>query len=1107
MARTWRRRQAADRGTSRSYAPGVQYRVLGQLEVLRDGAALDLGSPKQRVLLAALLLERGRLVPTTRLLDLLWGEDPPAAAEAGLQAYVSKLRRVLEPAREQRTAPSVLVTRGAGYALLVDDAQVDAHAFAGLAAAATAAWREQRWDASAVLARQALALHRGPLLPEMSELPFRLAEARRIDALEAACREALVVSSLARGHTTEAVAEAERWCESAPDDERALWLLVLSLHRAGRTTVALSRLRAYQEQLGELTGLDMGRDLEDLLRAVLAQDPTLERWPAGPADPAPAAAVPAQRSSGETDLVGREQETALLVAAVDRAAVATQWLVLTGPAGIGKTSLASVAAARAGRAVWARCPDDNVPAWWPLRQVVRGLGGSPDEVLVPDRGTEADAARFAVYERLSDTLLSARPSAGSLVVVVDDVQWADDASLAYLTYLAQTVDAPHTAVVLTLRDDEAPRDTVAKLLATLARRSDTQWVAVPALTSAAVAGLVARLTGEQLEPARAALLALRTGGNPLFVGEYARLPDGDRRDGAVPVAARQLLDRRLARLDPQVQSVLRTAAVIGEDFDLHVLAAATQLSMESLVECLDRAIAAHVLVEDRAGGTAYAFAHGLLRDAVLASVTAPRRQLLHRSVADVLLPARDSESLARRAGHLLAAGPVADPAQVREACAAVAADADGRQDAAVAAQWWESALSVPAPPAEQLQDELRAVRALAAAGRPDRAVARVEQAFTCALERADLAGAAALADELLHVQDGWMWTVMGEPRPPLLDRLLEALDRTAEPRERVPLLGAVAAGMHNVLGPLDARLPFVDEAARLAEQTGDPDLLMSAYGSTLKALMHIPSGIDRTRVALDRHAAAAQGVRDRRTVMELQCRTDLLLLTGEVSASLALHERTTALSDALRLPGFRAQARWASTRYAQWSGDEEHAEALLERALQLHLQTGVQYAAGANAQSLLALRRLQGRAAEVPVEHLEHTRGFNHDLWLVVRACEVGDLGRARDLLRGVPLPQEQFWGTLSTLVLLAHAVCDTGTVERAPELLRELEPCAGLVASFGHFGCAGPVDLALGRLLLLSGRREEGLARLRDARDHAEREGGAPFVRQADALLSAERV
>lgn len=1079
----------------------MQFHVLGELRVVRDGHAVDLGSRKQRVLLAALLLERGRPVPVTRLVDLLWGDEPPESADASLHSYVSRLRRVLEPDRAQSRPPEVLVTRGPGYALVVPDADLDAHVFAQHAAEASAALGTGRWDEAGDAARAAMRLWSGPLLPDLADHPFTLGERRRLDALLGSCREALVVSALARDDVSAAVAVSEQWVDAASADERAQWLLVLSLHRAGRSAEALDRLRDHREKMGERTGLDIGRELAALQASILAQDPALDFWPRTRPRPAAAAVRRAAAAPVTRELFGREEEIALLRAALEATADAAQWAVLSGTAGIGKTSLAEAVVQSAERAVWSRCPDDTVPAWWPLRQLIRNLGAAADVVLMPPPGVDADAARYVIYERIAELLRDSRPAEGVLAIVVDDLQWADEMSLSCLAFLADAVDVPRLLVVLTLRDDEVPRPAVQHVLATLARQQRTCRIAVPPLSSAAVAALVQRVAGEPVTASDAALLALRTGGNPLFVGEYARLPETDRRDGRIPVAARELLQRRLARLPEDVVDVLRTAAVVGEDFDLATVAGATGLTMPQLAEHLDTATEVHVVVAGRAGGTAYGFAHALLRDAVLHGLTAPRRQVLHATVASVLAGRRDAEGLARRAGHLLAALPLADPDDVRAACIDAARDAARRMEHDVAAHWWESALGVVPPSPDRLELELEAVRALSRAGRPDEAVKRVDDAFTAMLAAGDPAAAGPLLHELVHVQDGWIWTVVGDPRPPLLDRMLQALSLIEDPVHRFPLLGAVVSGMH-LFSRVEERLPYALEAQDIAEQADDAGLRRSAYACVLKALLQIPSEQDRAWSVLDALRDCLPPQPDRLTVLEAQVRADLLLQRGAMSASRSEHERATTLSDALRLAGFRSQQRWAETRYAQWCGEYETAEHLADRALHLHQQTGVQYAAGGYAQSLLSLRRLQGRAAEVDERHLELTRGFNHELWQALRCYERGDLDASRDWIAAVVREEQHWWGMLPNQVMLAHGICDVEMVGRAEEALADLEPAQGMVASVGHFGIVGPVDLARGRLLLLLGRTAEAATALRAVRALAVREGGRPFVQQVDRLL-----
>ncbi len=197
------------------------------------------------------------------------------------------------------------------------------------------------------------------------------------------------------------------------------------------------------------------------------------------------------------------------------------------------------------RAVWTSCPDDEgIPSWWPLRSLVADLGGDPDAVFVPPPGIDADTSRFRVYENLT-ALLTVAAAEEPLLVVVDDVQWLDPASLRCLAHLTRTLRSSRIGVILTMRDGE-PRPDLDQVLSEFSRHEGSVQLAIPPLDGAGATALLNQVAGETLPASEAFTLTARTGGNPLLLSEYARLPREERDGGAVPLAARALLGRRLA---------------------------------------------------------------------------------------------------------------------------------------------------------------------------------------------------------------------------------------------------------------------------------------------------------------------------------------------------------------------------------------------------------------------------------------------------------------------------------------------------------------------------------------------------------------------------------
>jgi DNA-binding SARP family transcriptional activator len=332
----------------------VRVGILGAAEARLDGAAVDLGTRKQRALLAALAMHRGRPVPADTLVDLLWGETPPAAVTATLQGYVARLRRALEPDRPPRSPSEVLVTQQGGYALVLPDDALDAACFEATVAAAherlgTVAAAEslppdelqQLFDGLS----SALGLWRGLPYTELEESPAAQAERSRLEELRATALEDRAVAGLALGRHAMVAGELEVLTATYPLRERLWGLRALALTRSGRQADALEVLRQVRELLAEELGLEPGAELRELQTAVLRQDPSLV-WAA---PEAPARHRPA-RTSGTAfawPLVGRDDELGALMGLLERSEEQPVFAVLTGEPGIGKSRLCAERAAHA----------------------------------------------------------------------------------------------------------------------------------------------------------------------------------------------------------------------------------------------------------------------------------------------------------------------------------------------------------------------------------------------------------------------------------------------------------------------------------------------------------------------------------------------------------------------------------------------------------------------------------------------------------------------------------------------------------------------------------------------------------------------------------------
>lgn len=311
----------------------LEYRVLGPLEVERDGVAVPVTAPKLRTVLLALLLSPNQVVPAARLIDAIWGEDVPGSARKLVQVYVSQLRTAL--------GPDAIETVPQGYRINVGSSGLDSARFERLHEDASRALSEGNAELSLALARRALGLWRGPALADVAYTVFASTDAARLDELRIECREDELDADLALGHHDEVVPELRRLCAEHPLRERTRVRLALALYRCGRQSEALDVLSSGRTTMVEELGVEPGKDHQDLERAILNQDASLDIPSAGP-DSSPR--LPASSSS----LVGREAELAQLRTLVARDDV--RLITISGAGGSGKTRVALQLARSAGPA-------------------------------------------------------------------------------------------------------------------------------------------------------------------------------------------------------------------------------------------------------------------------------------------------------------------------------------------------------------------------------------------------------------------------------------------------------------------------------------------------------------------------------------------------------------------------------------------------------------------------------------------------------------------------------------------------------------------------------------------------------------------------------------
>jgi DNA-binding SARP family transcriptional activator len=637
----------------------AEFRALGPVEAVVGGRLVDLGTPKQRALLALLVSRVGEPVAVSVMLEELWSGHPPRSAMTSLQAYVANLRKVLEPGRAPRTPARVLCTRGQGYLLDSRVVEVDTDQFGRRAATGWQALDEGDARRALTEFEAGLGLWRGQAYADVADAGSVVPEVARLDELRLSVTEGRCAALLAVGAHEVAAAELEAFMQANPLREYGCELLSLALYRSGRQVDALAVLRANQKRLAEELGIDPRPALQHLELDILNQSPALD-WhpaPAGTARladaprPALAPAGPALAPASEEVFAGRQSALRQLAEALAAAAEGRGRVVtVSGEPGIGKTTLLRRFAEMAGvPTLWGACPEHvAAPPFWPWEQVLRAVGTCCPHQPLPRQVAELlggqptdSAAQLRRFEAIADYLTSAS-AAGPLVVVLDHLHRADLGSLRLLAHLTDSVPASRLLVIAAYRPGEAAH--LAETTAALARAGMPR-IEITGLDIPATQTLASAMFDQHVDQPTAETLWARTEGNPFFLRELIKqLATGQNLDqpdtAPVPAPVREVELRRVAQLPQTAALVLSVAAIAGRHFDVDVVADVASVEIDKALEVLDTAAAAGLIAEDQQRLGGYRFTHILTAQALVETVGRLRRARLHRRIAAASARAR-----------------------------------------------------------------------------------------------------------------------------------------------------------------------------------------------------------------------------------------------------------------------------------------------------------------------------------------------------------------------------------------------------------------------------------------------------------------------------------
>ena len=546
----------------------IEFRLLGPLEAVAGGQVVAIGSLQQRAILVALLLARNSVVSTDQLVDVVWGDEPPASAASTLRGLVWRLRK--------RLGVTDIEGRDDGYRLVAGDDAVDSRRFDSLVAQGRQAAQRNDGEAAAAAFTAALDLWRGPALGELASWAFAQPEAVRLDEARLEAVENLAEAELSLGRAASALSRLEPLVHQFPLRERAVGQLMVALYRTGRQADALAAYQSLRRTLADDLGLVPTPGLRDLEAAILRQSeellvPTPAPPPAPPPRSPPSEPVRDNLPAALTRFVGRARE----LAEIQEELAVNRLVTLVGPGGAGKTRLALEVA----RLVQTSFPDG---AWFvDLAQV-------NDESLVAQKtaaGVGLLVGELAQSGQGLDAALAERLRSRRILIVLDNCEQviAGAARVAH----ALLVSCPELTMLATSREALAVPGEVAFTVPSLqasdavalfcARAHDAdRHFSMSDANADAVRRICHRLDGLPLALEIAAARARVLGTKELaerLDDRFAALGEGSRTAPARHQTLRAAIDWSHDLLSPTEQSALHQLSVFPGTFNLEAVRA------------------------------------------------------------------------------------------------------------------------------------------------------------------------------------------------------------------------------------------------------------------------------------------------------------------------------------------------------------------------------------------------------------------------------------------------------------------------------------------------------------------------------------------------------
>ncbi len=914
------------------------------------------------------------------------------------------------------------------------------------------------------------------------------------------------------------------------------------------------------------------RALESLILRLLAKDPN-ER-------PASAAAIPEALQAivdsasttapvaADSDVnpldrlatgifVGREKEMDELRAGLEDALSGRgRLMMLVGEPGIGKTrtseEFATYARLRNVQVLWGRCYEgEGAPAYWPWVQIIRSYVHEKDpKELASEMGPgaadiaqvvsevkerlpglpappalEPDQARFRLFDSITTFLKNASKGA-PLMVVLDDMHWADKPSLLLLQFLAKELRGSRLMVLGTYRDVELRRQhPLAQTLGELNRENLSQRVLLRGLTENDVKRFVEVTAGTTPSEALVQAVYKETEGNPFFVNEIVRLLVADGRlekaEGVkdwsvtIPQSVREVVGRRLDHLSDECNKVLTIGAVIGREFGVKLLEKVAEIKGDRLLEALEEAMAARVIAELPRATDQYWFSHALIRETLYEELSTTRRVRLHRQIGEALEELDAEGNLPQLAYHFAEAAPGGDV----EKAVGYAKKAGEK---AVALYAWEDAaaqferalqaIDLQTPVNESLKCDL-----LLALGDAEFGAGQEQEGQATYQRAADIAKQLNDGNRLARAALGYARVFsVGLVNETIVGLLREAVSRISEEDSglRARILSRLGREMYfRSLEEFD-RLTTegVVMARRVVDQQALSEVLWNRTwgGNTL-------NGAEERLVDADEIIRLGEETNDQsRVAYALFTRTLNQMILGDADGAYASMDTWARVTEELRMPAFLWQLELARGMRAMFEGTTEEAERLAQSALAIGQRASPDNAMQMFGAQVFAIRREQGRLAEMEagikgfaqmypaVPAWRTALAFNYAERDMVEQARVEFEILAKDNFS--VFPRDGNWPIAMALLIETCAI--VGDAERARFLYGELLPFGDRCVVVGAaVDCYGPSHRLLGRVATTMERWEDAERHFEDAlamnaRMGAGRMSGWAFYQYADMLL-----